>query len=137
MRPKSMATVVEVFDVAAPASSISSELRVMTASVVSGSISEIDPTNVVLPTANPPATTILTGIGTLSLGSRGAAGCGNASTPADGSIVSEGLESIEHPFEQFDVGLLRVGAHPALEKPGCDQVPHEDPGGADDDVEVG
>jgi hypothetical protein len=32
----------------------------MTASVVSGLISETAPTNVVLPTPNPPATTILT-----------------------------------------------------------------------------
>ncbi len=35
-----------------------SDASVMTASVVSGMISDTEPTNVVLPTPNPPATTI-------------------------------------------------------------------------------
>src|SRR5947209_17511568 len=92
MRPKSMATVVVVLAVALPTLSTSSATFVMAASVVSGSISEIEPTNVVLPTANPPATTILTGIG-------GGADPLVAST-------SEGLEAIEHPFQQLQVGTV-------------------------------
>ncbi len=65
MRPKSIATVVVVLLVAEPASSTSIDTLVMAASVWSGWISEIDVTNVVLPTAKPPATTIFTGSGTL------------------------------------------------------------------------
>ena len=45
---------------AEPASSTPSLTRVIAASVVSGVISEIEPTNVVFPTANPPAMMILT-----------------------------------------------------------------------------
>ena len=64
MRPKSIATVVEVLrSVTPPASSTPSECSVIAASVDSGSMSEIEPMNVVLPTANPPATTILTVMG--------------------------------------------------------------------------
>src|SRR4051812_11476897 len=134
MRPKSMATVVDVLDAPArPMSSMPSEARVITASVVSGSISEIEPTNVVLPTAKPPATTILTGIGTFACGALAAAGCGNAGSGGR----SEGLESIEHPFEQLDVGLFGVRAAAALEEAGGDQVAHQHPGRTDDDVEVG
>ena len=44
-----------------PVSSTPSLTLVIAASVVSGAISEIEPTKVVLPTPNPPATTILTG----------------------------------------------------------------------------
>jgi hypothetical protein len=72
-RPKSMATVVVVLVVTAPASSTCAPTEVMAASVVSGGISEIAPTSVVLPTPKPPATTILTGIGVLRTGSVGAA----------------------------------------------------------------
>ena len=64
MRPKSIATVVDVLPVLVPpVSSIPSATLVMAASVVSGAISEIEPTNVVFPTAKPPATMILTGSG--------------------------------------------------------------------------
>src|SRR5688500_5450853 len=91
MRPKSIATVVDVLVVeAVPASSTPSLTRVIAASVVSGVISEIDPTNVVLPTANPPAMTILTGMGTLS------DSLGEEST-------SERLKAIENPFQKLDV----------------------------------
>ena len=46
----------------------------MAASVLSGSMSEIDPMKVVLPTANPPAITILTTVGAsgVSLGATAA-----------------------------------------------------------------
>ena len=61
MRPKSIATVVVVFVVTSPALSTPMLCDVIAASVVSGVISEIEPTKVVLPTANPPAMTIFTG----------------------------------------------------------------------------
>jgi hypothetical protein len=76
-----MATVVVVLrSVTPPASSTPTECSVMAASVFSGSTSEIDPMNVVLPTAKPPATTILTTVGAV----RSAAGCapGAACAPA-------------------------------------------------------
>src|SRR5690606_35495734 len=83
MRPKSIATVVVVLAVSAESSSIPSLTSVMTASERSGSISEMAPTKVVLPTPNPPATTILTG-----------------------SVrrASEALDSIEHLLQLGGVG---------------------------------
>ena len=57
MRPKSIATVVDVFVSTAPASSLAAA-AVIDASVDSGLISETAPTNVVLPTPKPPAMTI-------------------------------------------------------------------------------
>jgi hypothetical protein len=63
-----MATVVVVLVVATgPASSTPTLTEVIAASVVKGSISEIALTNVVLPTANPPATSNFT--------DNGASGC--------------------------------------------------------------
>src|SRR5262250_3551014 len=61
-RPKSIATVVVVLSGVCDRSSRPSLADVITASVVSGVISDTDPTNVVLPTPNPPATTILTDV---------------------------------------------------------------------------
>src|SRR5688500_11384515 len=90
-RPKSIATVVVVLLATFEVSSTPSETLVMAASVLSGSISEMEPTKVVLPTAKPPATTIFTGRGAEVPGSAGA---------------SEGLETIEHPFQQLEVGTL-------------------------------
>ena len=62
-QPKSIATVVAVLPVRLPGVSTPTDAAVISASVVSGEISEIAPTVVVLPTAKPPATTILTGTG--------------------------------------------------------------------------
>src|SRR5918998_3125520 len=62
-QPKSMAMVVVVFAEAGPGSSTPTDSMVISASVVSGEISEIAPTVVVLPTPKPPATMILTGTG--------------------------------------------------------------------------
>src|SRR6188472_2662371 len=130
MRPKSIATVVDALVVAAaPASSMPSEALVMAASVVSGSISEIEPTKVVLPTANPPATTIFTGTGTF----RAASGA----DPGAPVGRSESLESIQHPFQEIDVGLLGHRSTPALEEPASHQVAHQHSHGADHDTEVG
>src|SRR5215472_1323714 len=61
----------------------------MTASVVSGVISETDPTNVVLPTPKPPATTIFTDV--------------IAASAAGAETALELPKSTEHPFEQVDV----------------------------------
>lgn len=52
-----------VFSGVAERSSVSSLAWVISASVFSGVISETEPTNVVLPTPNPPATTILVAMG--------------------------------------------------------------------------
>src|SRR5690348_12651411 len=59
-RPKSIATVVVVLPGVADRSSTSVLAEVITASVVSGTISETDPTNVVFPTPKPPPTMIFT-----------------------------------------------------------------------------
>src|SRR6201992_1107872 len=61
--PKSIAIVVVVFMTACPGSSMPTDAEVISASVVSGEISEMAPTVVVFPTPNPPATMILTGTG--------------------------------------------------------------------------
>ena len=63
MRPKSIATVVVVLPRTGSVSSTPTLAAVSTASVVSGTISETEPTKVVLPTPKPPAITILTGVG--------------------------------------------------------------------------
>src|SRR3954454_11078824 len=61
--PKSIAIVVVVFMLAWPGSSIPTDSSVISASVVSGEISEIALTVVVFPTPKPPATMIFTGTG--------------------------------------------------------------------------
>src|ERR1700754_805271 len=85
MRPKSIATVVVPLPGTFDASSTSCPAEVMTASVVSGSISETAPTSVVLPTPKPPATTIFAEV--ISLG------CAPAR--------SELAKSTQHPFQQI------------------------------------
>src|ERR671910_498273 len=62
MRPKSMATVVVVLPWMWRVSSMPVDALVIAASVRSGSISEIAPTKVVLPTPKPPAMTNLTDV---------------------------------------------------------------------------
>jgi hypothetical protein len=66
--PKSIATVVVVFSGTSPVRSISAATSVMAASVVSGGESEMIPTAVVFPTPNPPAITILIGVGAIGSG---------------------------------------------------------------------
>src|ERR1700760_5076955 len=80
-----MATVVVSLPGTLDASSIPWPADVMTASVVSGSISETAPTSVVLPTPKPPATTIFAEV--ISLGW----------APAR----SELAKSTQHPFQQI------------------------------------
>src|SRR5437588_13022248 len=89
MRPKSIATVVVDLSGTCDKSSTSVLATVMTASVVSGVISDTEPTNVVLPTPNPPATTILTDV------MAGASDLGWATLDLTAST--------KHPFEQVEV----------------------------------
>src|SRR5438105_5905573 len=86
-QPKSMATVVVSFAVD-PGSSTPTETAVISASVVSGAISEMAPTVVVLPTPKPPATTIFTGTG-------GACAPGG-SWPAVVDRSGNGTKSMDH-----------------------------------------
>jgi hypothetical protein len=69
-RPKSSATVVVVFAPTPVRSSVPIEAVVIVSSVLSGSISETEPTNVVFPTPNPPATRSLMAVGTGCEGAR-------------------------------------------------------------------
>src|SRR6266511_4137274 len=62
IRPKSIATVVVVLFGTAAVSSTPTDSAVMSCSVVSGGISDTDPTKVVLPAPNPPATRTLSGM---------------------------------------------------------------------------
>jgi hypothetical protein len=95
-RPKSIATVVVVLSGTCERSSTPALAAVITASVVSGVISETDPTKVVLPTPKPPATTILTEVIAAS-----------PALPRRGGL--ELAKSTEHPFEQVQVrATLRV-----------------------------
>src|SRR3954470_12086409 len=114
MRPKSMATVVVSLPGTLDGSSMPWPAEVMTASVVSGSISETAPTSVVLPTPKPPAMTIFAEV--ISLG------CAPAR--------SELAKSTQHPFQQihplrescFWSGAVQrqhaVGDHVGDENPG-------------------
>lgn len=63
MRPKSMATVVAVLDSTPSRLSVPTLTWVSSSSVDSGAISLTAPTNVVLPTPNPPATRTLSATG--------------------------------------------------------------------------
>src|SRR5256885_16414801 len=84
IRPKSIATVVVTLPGTARVSSTPSPADVMIASVVSGVISETEPTSVVLPTPKPPAMTIFADV-----------------TRPGGRVMSEPPKSTQHPFKQF------------------------------------
>src|SRR5579859_1853801 len=116
MQPKSRATVVVVFAGTCPVRSISAATEVIAASVVSGGISEMTDTAVVLPTPKPPAMTILTGTG-----GRGA--------PETGSAY--GFESTDHSFDQVRVLGLGEAGTADDEVPGRGEVRDEYPGHAD------
>src|SRR4029453_9244477 len=85
IRPKSIATVVVPLPGTLEESSTPAPAEVITASVVSGSISETAPTSVVLPTPKPPAMTIFAEV--ISLG------C----APARSALA----KSTQHPFQQI------------------------------------
>src|SRR3954471_15361957 len=84
IRPKSIATVVVVLPGTLRVSSTPTPAEVMMASVVSGVISETEPTNVVLPTPKPPAMTIFADV-----------------TRPGRCATSEPPKSTQHPFKQF------------------------------------
>src|SRR3954464_1082379 len=107
MRPKSIATVVEVLrSDTPPASSTPRECSVIAASVESGSMSEMDPMKVVLPTANPPATTILTVMGAVA-GSGWPTGACCAGAPLVGGATSERGNAIENTLQDLELGSGR------------------------------
>src|SRR5919199_2461620 len=86
MRPKSIATVVVILPGTCRVSSTPTPADVMMASVVSGVISDTEPTSVVLPTPKPPAMTIFADVTRPALGRRD---------------MSEPAKSTQHPFQQF------------------------------------
>src|SRR5947208_14789659 len=92
MRPKSIATVVVDLSGTCDRSSTSVLATVMTASVVSGVISDTEPTKVVLPTPKPPATTIFTDV------------IAAASPPPCGRKTLDLAQSTRHPLEQVMIG---------------------------------
>jgi hypothetical protein len=90
----------------------------MTASVVSGVISDTEPTKVVLPTPKPPATTIFTDV------------IAEASPPPWGRATLDLTESTKHPFEQVQVGaafrvIPLVDAHESVRAHVGDQDPRD------------
>src|SRR6202020_1034389 len=116
IRPKSMGTVVVFWSGTCERSSTSVDATVMTASVVSGVISDTEPTKVVLPTPKPPATTIFTDV------------IADASPPPWGRATLDLTESTKHPFEQVKVGtalgvVTLVNAHEAVRTHVRDQNP--------------
>src|SRR5919112_896772 len=93
IRPKSIATVVVVLPGTCRVSSTPTPADVMIASVVSGVISETDPTSVVLPTPKPPAMTIFADV----------------THPEEGRcVMSEPPKSTEHPLQKFRAHCLVV-----------------------------
>src|SRR5882757_1682475 len=131
MRPKSIATVVVVLSWTWLRSSIPADAEVITASVRSGLLSDTAPTNVVLPTPNPPATTIFAEVVDRTGGSAPYVGC----------ACGCGLElpkSTEHPLKQCHVRLAtRVAAAGLVDRhhAGLGEVGHEDPGHPERDRE--
>src|SRR5579859_4127375 len=84
-----MATVVVFLSGTCDRSSTSVEATVMTASVVSGVISDTEPTKVVLPAPKPPATTIFTDVTAASVSAPG--------------MALELAKSTEHPFKKVEI----------------------------------
>src|SRR5437016_4871773 len=116
MRPKSMATVVVPLPGTFDGSSMPTPAAVITASVVSGVISETAPTRVVLPTPNPPATTIFADLIV-------DVGCRRWLEPA---------KSTEHPFQQFHAIVVLTLRHIVQgEQPVGHHVRDEHPGHAE------
>src|SRR5690349_7781805 len=118
MRPKSIATVVVDLSGTCDRSSTSVLATVMTASVVSGVISDTEPTNVVLPTPNLPATTILTVV--------------MAGVSVLGWAKLDLTEYTKHHFEQVEVRTaLRIIALMDADESVRTHVGDENPGHAE------
>src|SRR5690242_6485699 len=130
-QPKSIAMVVVVLPDAWPGSSTPTPSMVISASVVSGAISEMAPTVVVLPTPKPPATMILTGTG-------GAVRCGPLGTRAVPTTRRSGYgsKSTDHSHDGLGVGEV-VLQHVNVKKSGGSQVADENPGDAEVHPEPG
>src|SRR3954454_21483170 len=113
-----MATVVVVLSWTWLRSSIPADAEVITASGRGGLISDTAPTNVVLPTPNPPATTIFAEV---------VARVGPLELP----------KSTEHPFKQCHIWLAAAGRVAAglvdRDQSRLGQVGHEDPHHAEPD----
>src|SRR6266511_3888425 len=122
MQPKSSATVVDVLAGTSVVRSSCAATEVIAASVVSGGISEIADTVVVLPTPKPPAMTIFTGTG-------------GRCAPDSGS--ADGFQSTDHPFDQ--VPVVRKWGVRALDEQVTQrgEVGHEHPCDADVQPESG
>src|SRR5689334_16744215 len=97
-----MAMVVVVLPDAWPGSSTPTPSMVISASVVSGEISEIAPTVVVLPTPKPPATMILTGTGGAVRAGGPASAAGTRAVPTMRS--GNGSKSTDHSQDGLGVG---------------------------------
>src|SRR5437868_367678 len=122
--PKSMAIVVVVFMVAWPGSSMPTDSEVISASVVSGEISEIAPTVVVFPTPKPPATMILTGTGAFF-------GLSPLPTRAEPTMrLADCSKSTDHSHDGLRVGGLVV-QHMNVQLTRGAQVADEDAGDAE------
>ena len=118
IRPKSIATVVVVLFGTFDGSSRPTPAAVMSASVVSGVISETAPTSVVFPTPNPPAITIFAEV------------IGAAVAASDRR--SEPAKSNEYPFQHVNalVDIPRIVRVVEDEQSRRDHVGDEYPGDA-------
>src|SRR5690606_9341926 len=126
MRPKSMATVVVVLPPVCVRSSTPADTEVIAASVRSGSISEIEPTKVVLPTPNPPAMTNFTGMMRPAVFVCDACTCPPASDRA---------HALDHLRQHVELDLHRVGLVDG-EQLGRDQIACDHRDHADDEVQL-
>src|SRR5690242_4716795 len=124
MRPKSIATVVVDFAGVWARSSTPTDSLVTRASVRSGTISETDPTRVVLPTPNPPAMTIFV----------------DAAVRLTPGEALESTESTEGPFEEVKafvvggvLGQRGLHVHVAL----LDEVSQQNPDDTDRALDQG
>src|SRR5437660_9027087 len=108
IRPKSRATVVVVFASTPARESTPTDTSVIAASVSSGSISEIVPMNVVLPTPSPPLTATFTARG------------------APPRAASERPDMVPDPFQQVELELLGLMAdqQPADHEIGDEHLGH-------------
>src|SRR3569623_3205788 len=112
MRPKSIATVVVDLDGGWARSSTPTDSLVTRASVRSGTISDTEPTRVVLPTPKPPAMTILV----------------EAAVRLTPGAALESTESTEGPFKQveaFVIGGVLGQRRLDVDVPLLDQVPEQ------------
>src|SRR5690349_22914038 len=130
-QPKSIAMVVVVLPDAWPGSSTPTPSIVISASVVSGEISEMAPTVVVLPTPKPPATMILTGTGAVVR-------CWPSGTRAVPTtrFSGYGSKSTDHSHDGLGVGEV-VAQHVNVKVSGGPQVADQDPGDAEVHPEPG